>query len=232
MQYHVEYQNVTKSYQAGENKRTVIDHTTVGIEKGEYVWITGKSGSGKSSFLNMLTGIDKPDSGAVCVNGEEITSMEEKELAKWRGKNIGIVFQFFQLIPTLSAIENVLLPMDLVGKIPAKERQKRAEKLLGLVGLKNDGEKLPSQMSGGEQQRVAIARALANDADLLVADEPTGNLDSQNTDMIFSIFEELNHLGKTIIMVTHESSLRPEITRNIVVKDGKIVKDTTFTQEK
>ena len=189
MGYHVEYQNVTKSYQAGANRRTGIDHTTVGIEKGEYVWITGKSGSGKSSFLNMLTGIDKPDSGAVCVNGEEITSMEEKELAKWRGKNIGIVFQFFQLIPTLSAIENVLLPMDLVGKIPARERQERAEKLLGLVGLKNDGGKLPSQMSGGEQQRVAIARALANDADLLVADEPTGNLDSQNTDMIFSIFE-------------------------------------------
>ena len=228
MQYHVEYQKVTKSYEAGESRRTVIDNTTVGIKKGEYVWITGKSGSGKSSFLNMLTGIDKPDSGAVCVNGEEITSMEEKELARWRGKNIGIVFQFFQLIPTLSAVENVLLPMDLVGKIPAGERQKRAEKLLDLVGLKHDGEKLPSQMSGGEQQRVAIARALANDADLLVADEPTGNLDSQNTDMIFSIFEELNRLGKTIIMVTHESSLRPEITRNIVVRDGKIVEDHTF----
>ncbi len=226
----VKYENVKKAYQFGETESVVLSNLSLDIYKGEYVWITGKSGSGKSTLLNVLTGIDNLDDGKISVNHEIVSEMTEDQMSKWRGKSIGIVFQFFQLIPTLSVLENLLLVMDLVNMIPKNQRMERAKELLSIVGLENHENKLPSMMSGGEQQRVAIARALANDADIIVADEPTGNLDMQNSQIIYKFFRKLNEQGKTIIMVTHERELQEGVTRNVVIQDGKIIKDINFSE--
>lgn len=226
----VKYENVKKAYQFGETESVVLSNLSLDIYKGEYVWITGKSGSGKSTLLNVLTGIDNLDDGKISVNHEIVSEMTEDQMSKWRGKSIGIVFQFFQLIPTLSVLENLLLVMDLVNMIPKNQRMERAKELLSIVGLENHENKLPSMMSGGEQQRVAIARALANDADIIVADEPTGNLDMQNSQIIYKLFRKLNEQGKTIIMVTHERELQEGVTRNVVIQDGKIIKDINFSE--
>ena len=228
----IKFDCINKDYKYGENVKKILDNISVEINKGEYVWITGKSGSGKSTFLNMITGVDKPTAGSITVNGDVITELNEDKMAQWRGRNMGIIFQFFQLIPTLSILENITLPMDLVGKIPSNMRINRAKQLLSLVGLEGSEDKMPYLMSGGEQQRVAIARALANDVDLIVADEPTGNLDSKNSEIIFQLFEKLNKQGKTIIMVTHERQLQAGVTRNIVIKDGKILEDTLIEDSK
>jgi len=221
----IQFKNISKIYHTGGNNYPVLNNISFGVEKGEYVLITGKSGSGKSTLLNILTGVDGASSGDVIVNDTNILHFNEAQLTKWRGENIGIIFQFFQLIPTLSVLENILLPMDLMNKIPKQERMKKAKELLATVGLSNHEEKMPSALSGGEQQRVAIARALANDVDLIIADEPTGNLDSKNAEMVFDILDKLKNIGKTIVMVTHERDVMKGATRKIVIKDGVIEED-------
>jgi putative ABC transport system ATP-binding protein len=175
--------------------------------------------------VNILTGVDGVSSGDVMVNGANILRFNEAQMTKWRGENVGIVFQFFQLIPTLSVLENILLPMDLIDKIPKQNRMKKEKELLNMVGLSGHEEKMPSTLSGGEQQRVAMARSLANDVDIIIADEPTGNLDSKNAEMVFDILERLKIAEKTIIMVTHERDVMKGASRKIVIKDGAIQAD-------
>ena len=220
--------NTEKIYQTGAAEFPALKKTSVHIPKGEFLVITGRSGSGKSTLLNLITGIDRPTGGQVLVNGTDITGYSEGEMALWRGRHMGIVFQFFQLIPNLSALENLLLAMDLVGIIPAAHREAHALRLLSQVGLRDHAGKMPSQLSGGQQQRVAIARALANGADLLVADEPTGNLDSKNASAVLKLFASLSRQGKTIIMVTHERDRIVGATRQIVLEDGCIVRDDSY----
>ncbi len=197
------------------------------IEQGKHLAIVGKSGSGKSTLLNMLTGIDHPSQGTVKINSTNVHTLNESTLAEWRGKNIGIVFQFFQLIPTLTIAENILLAMDFVNVIPNRERMKRVKALLAQVGIAQHADKVPAELSGGEQQRAAIARALANDPPILVADEPTGNLDSKTTEIILSLFTELVGAGKTVIVVTHEKETNTKYDRIITLKDGAIVDDSS-----
>lgn len=221
----IQFRNVNKIYRTGANDYPVLKNVSFGIEKGEYVIITGKSGSGKSTLLNILTGVDNASSGDVMVNGTNILRLDEAQMTRWRGENVGIVFQFFQLIPTLSVLENILLPMDLMNRIPQGKRMERAKELLSMVGLSGHAGKMPSALSGGEQQRVAIARAIANNVELIVADEPTGNLDTQNAEMIFDILSELNKSGKTIVMVTHEKDTMKGASRKIIVKDGEVLED-------
>ncbi|ETT49798.1 MULTISPECIES: ABC transporter ATP-binding protein [unclassified Paenibacillus] len=223
--------NVEKNYCTEAGSYSALKNITLEIPQGEFTLIMGRSGSGKSTLLNILTGVDKPSGGEVRVNGELINPLNESEMAEWRGQNIGIVFQFFQLIPTLSVIENILLPMDLVNIIPPKLRKERALELLHKVGLANHANKRPSALSGGEQQRVAIARAIANDVKILVADEPTGNLDSRNAEIIHTLFGRLQQEGKTIIMVTHEREMIQGASRKILLKDGAIIEDKTIQLE-
>jgi len=221
----IEFKNVSKNYQRGDNDYGVLSNVSLTIKKGEYVLITGKSGSGKSTLLNILTGVDTPSTGEVVVNQKNITAFNEAQMTQWRGEEIGIVFQFFQLIPTLSVVENLLLPMDLMDKIPKKQRITRAKALLEMVDLSGHGDKMPTELSGGQQQRVAIARALANDVDLIVADEPTGNLDSANAERVLKLLEKLNKQGKTIVMVTHEREPARGASRKVLIKDGMIAED-------
>lgn len=217
---------VSKWYDSPAGRFNALNNISLGIAKGEYTVITGKSGSGKSTLLNMLTGIDHPNDGKVCINNTTVHSMNESNLASWRGENIGIVFQFFQLIPTLTILENILIAMDFVNVIPKKEREDRAKTLLDQIGIGPHMNKLPASLSGGEQQRAAIARALANDPPILVADEPTGNLDSVTSGVIQKLFADLSHAGKTVIVVTHEKFSGPEYGRVITLKDGMIINDT------
>ena len=195
------------------------------IGQGEHVATVGKSGSGKSTLLNMLTGIDHPSSGQIMVNGAEVQELKEGPLALWRGRNIGIVFQFFQLVPTLTVIENLLLPMEFVGTIPKQERRDRARALLEQMGIAIQGNKLPGALSGGEQQRAALARALANNPSLIVADEPTGNLDSRNAEKVSTLLVDLARAGKTVIVVTHERQPGADYERVLSLEDGRIVAD-------
>lgn len=221
----IELQTITKTYHGAGKGFTALNHIDLKFSTGEYVAIVGKSGSGKSTLLNMLTGIDHPSTGKVVINDTDVHTLGESELASWRGKNIGIVFQFFQLIPTLTVIENVLLAMDFVNVIPKNERRQRAEMLLKQVGIGQQGRKLPSALSGGEQQRAAIARALANDPPILVADEPTGNLDSHTSEVIQDLFRELVNAGKTVIVVTHDQSQSARFARVITLRDGMVESD-------
>lgn len=221
----IELCNVTKVYETGGRPYTALSVNTH-IEKGEFVVITGRSGSGKSTLLNLLSGIDRPTTGEVKVMGTAITDYSESQMAEWRGGTMGIVFQFFQLIPNLTVLENILLPMDLVQKKRTGNSTGEALSLLDRVGMRDHADKMPSELSGGEQQRVAIARSLANHVPILIADEPTGNLDSKNTCVILDLFRELAEDGMTIIMVTHETEHIKGSTREIVLKDGRIVKDS------
>lgn len=221
----IEMTNVSKIYQTGKIASKALDQISLTITPGEYVLLTGRSGSGKSTLLNILSGVDHLTEGSVQINQQEITSLSEEELSRWRGKELGIIFQFFQLIPTLSVMENLLLPMDLVNTIPKDRRESKALELLKLVGLSNHQDKLPSALSGGEQQRVAIARALANDASIILADEPTGNLDSVNAEIIFELLRTLHKQGRTIVMVTHEREIIAGATRKITLNDGTIIED-------
>lgn len=223
----IEMTKVSKVYQTGKVASKALKQISLTINEGEYVLLTGRSGSGKSTLLNILSGVDQLTEGKVQINQQEINTLSEEELSRWRGKELGIIFQFFQLIPTLSVLENILLPMDLVGVVPAAKREAKAIQLLELVGLEKHQDKLPSALSGGEQQRVAIARALANDASLILADEPTGNLDSANAESIFQLLRHLHHQGKTIVMVTHEREIIEGATRKITMKDGSIIEDIT-----
>ncbi len=212
------YKTAVGDYQALKSIDLEIDH-------GEFVSVIGKSGSGKSTLLNMITGIDHPSSGEVWVNGTAVHELSEGRMARWRGMNMGIVFQFFQLLPMISVIENVMLPMDFCRTFPMREREKRALHLLDLVELSDHAYKLPTALSGGQQQRVAIARALANDPPLIIADEPTGNLDSKTAESVFALFNNLVAQGKTIIIVTHDSGLAKRTQRTALIADGEIVNE-------
>lgn len=217
--------DLVKVYKTPAGEFPALKGVSLSVNRGEFVAIIGKSGSGKSTLLNTFTGIDRPTSGEVYIGGEALHRYTEQQLAIWRGRNLGIIFQFFQLLPTLSVIENILIAMDLSGAIKFNQRRKRAMYLLELVGLADKANKMPSEVSGGEQQRVAIARSLANNPPLLVADEPTGNLDSVTAESIFDLFKTLVNEGKTLIMVTHDSDLAQRINRAIVLSDGLIVDD-------
>lgn len=221
----IQLKGVSKWFESAAGRFEALKNIDLSIGRGEYVAIVGKSGSGKSTLLNMLTGIDHPSQGTVTINTSEIHTLDESRLAAWRGANIGIVFQFFQLIPTLSVLENLLLAMDFVNVIPRTERKQRAATLLAQVGISQHAAKLPAALSGGEQQRAAIARALANDAPILVADEPTGNLDSKTAESIQSLFVELVGMGKTVIVVTHEHASDTKYDQIFVLNDGQIVAD-------
>ncbi len=216
---------VTKVYQSGEDELVALDKVSLRVDPGEFVAVVGKSGSGKSTLINMITGIDHPTEGEVWVGDTPIHTLGESALARWRSHNVGIVFQFFQLLPTLTAVENVMLPMDFNGRVPRRQRFGRAMSLLTQVGLADHAHKLPSELSGGQQQRVAIARALANDPPLIVADEPTGNLDSHTAADMFALFEALVDEGKTILVVTHDPDLARRAHRVITIADGRIVDD-------
>ena len=200
---------------------------SLGIAAGEYVAVLGKSGSGKSTLLNLIAGLDRPSTGSLCVAGMDLSGASENALALWRGKNIGVVFQFFQLLPTLTIIENIILAMEFVGKVPRIERRPRALELLQMVGLTDQAHKLPSMLSGGQQQRAAIARALANDPPIILADEPTGNLDSETAADVNALIEKLVRQGKTLVVVTHDANLAQVAQRVIELKDGSVVSDRT-----
>jgi putative ABC transport system ATP-binding protein len=218
-------QGVTREYATKERSFAALRNITLSINAGEYVAITGKSGSGKSTLLNMITGIDHPTSGLITVNNTALAGLNESRLAAWRGRSIGIVFQFFQLIPTLTILENILLAMEFVGVIPEAGRRQRALQLLADVGIPAQAEKLPASLSGGEQQRAAIARALANDPAILVADEPTGNLDSHTAASINTLFRSLAAAGKTVIVVTHDADTAAACNRTCTLADGELLAD-------
>jgi ABC-type lipoprotein export system ATPase subunit len=201
----------------------------VDFHRGEFVSVVGKSGSGKSTLVNMLTGIDHPTSGRVTIEGTPIHTLNESRMSRWRGRNLGIVFQFYQLLPTLSLLENVLLPMDIADVHEPAEREARALDLLDLVGVADAAHEMPAAVSGGMQQCAAVARALANDPPIIIADEPTGNLDSRSAERIFRIFEALVEQGKTLIMVTHDPTLAERTTRTLLLSDGEVVDETIAT---
>lgn len=219
----IELRDVLKVYQSAAGNFTALDHVSLQVHAGEFVAMVGKSGSGKSTLINMITGIDRPSGGTVLVGGTAVQTLSESQMAVWRGRNVGIVFQFFQLLPALSLLENVMLPMDFAHMYPPRERHLRALALLDKVGMAAQADKLPAAVSGGQQQRVAIARALANDPPILIADEPTGNLDSQTAEQVFALFEDLVKQGKTIVMVTHDNDLARRASRSVIVADGRIV---------
>lgn len=221
----IELRQVVRIFHSAAGEYQALKGIDLEIGSGEFVGIIGRSGSGKSTLINMITGIDRPTSGEVVVSDTTIHNMNEDRMARWRGRNLGIVFQFFQLLPTLSVLDNVRLPMDLCRTIPARERRGRAIKLLELVEMSEHAHKLPSTLSGGQQQRVAIARALANDPPILIADEPTGNLDSKTAEAVFRLFEQLTAEGKTIVMVTHDSNLARRVARTILIADGEVVNE-------
>jgi ABC-type lipoprotein export system ATPase subunit len=221
----IEIRNVVKTFQSAAGAFTALKGVSFEVDRGEFVAIIGKSGSGKSTLMNMITGIDRPTEGEVLVGDTAVHTLNEGQMAVWRGKHIGIVFQFFQLLPALSLIENVMLPMDFCNMYTPKERRERALMLLEQVGMADQAHKLPSAVSGGQQQRVAIARALANDPPIVMADEPTGNLDSKTAQAVFELFGELVKQGKTIVMVTHDQDLAKRVTRAVIVADGQIVNE-------
>jgi putative ABC transport system ATP-binding protein len=216
----VHVQDVIKNFKGPAGTIQVLKKVNLTVNAGEFVGVRGPSGSGKSTLINMITGIDRPTEGGIQVAGQQIEKMSENELARFRGKNIGVIFQFFQLLPTLTVLENVILPMDFCRMWKPRERPDRAMRLLDQVSLTDQAHKLPNTLSGGQQQRAAIARALANDPPLLMADEPTGNLDSKTADMVFTLFEDLVRNGKTFIMVTHDVELARRMPRVIEVHDG------------
>jgi putative ABC transport system ATP-binding protein len=219
----IELRGVVKEYKTPAGSFPALRGIDLTIQAGEFVAVVGKSGSGKSTLLNLLAGIDRPTTGEVIVNGAPIHTFSEDQVAVWRGRNVGVVFQFFQLLPTLTIEENLLLAMDFCGAIPAGQREKRALDLLELVDVADQAGKLPSALSGGQQQRAAIARALANDPPVLVADEPTGNLDSANSDLVLDLFQQLSQSGKTVLVVTHEREISQYVTRSIRLADGQIM---------
>lgn len=221
----IDVRNVTKTFATAAGTFTALKGVSLQVSHGEYLAVIGKSGSGKSTLINMITGIDRPTSGEVYVGGAAVHTLDEGQLAVWRGRQVGVVFQFFQLLPTLSVLENVMLPMDFGGFYSPRERPERAMHLLELVGMTEAAYKLPSAISGGQQQRAAIARAMANDPPIIVGDEPTGNLDSKTAYQIFSLFERLVEHGKTIVMVTHDNDLARQVTRSVIVQDGLIVEE-------
>lgn len=221
----IDLRQVTKTYQGAAGSFMALNGVDLKIARGEFVAIVGKSGSGKTTLLNMITGIDRATSGTVTIAGTAVHELNEEKIAVWRGKTVGVVFQFFQLLPTLTVIENVMLPMDFCNTYPTRQRKTRALELLERVGVVDQANKLPVTLSGGQQQRVAIARALANDPPFIVADEPTGNLDTQTSDMVLALFTTLINEDKTVLIVTHERDISARVTRTVTLIDGRIVLD-------
>ena len=219
----IRLQQVVKTFKSAAGTFTALKGVDLQVQPGEFVSIVGKSGSGKSTLINMITGIDRPTAGEVMIGDTAVHALTEEQIAVWRGRAIGIVFQFFQLLPTLTAIENVMLPMDYGGCFSQSERPERAMRLLAQMGMADVAHKLPASLSGGQQQSIAIARALANDPPILAADEPTGNLDAKTAESVFQLLDDLAGSGKTILMVTHDGELARRTTRTVVIADGEIV---------
>jgi len=219
----IDLRNVSRTFAGPRGGFTALDRVELGLPAGEFVAVVGKSGSGKSTLINLLAGIDRPTAGEVRVGSVPVHALDESALAAWRGRNVGVVFQFFQLLPTLTILENVTLPMDFCGTRRPAEAREMALTLLENVGVADQAQKLPSALSGGEQQRAAIARALANDPALLVADEPTGNLDSQTADSVLDLLAGLTRRGKTVVMVTHERDMAGIADRIVTLADGRVV---------
>ena len=215
--------DVTKTYATAAGAFTALADITLSVARGEFVVVVGQSGSGKSTLLGLMAGIDRPTRGAVRVGDTAVHALSERAMSAWRGRAVGIVFQFFQLLPTLTSAENVMLPMDFCGTWPRRERRSRALTLLERLGVADQADKLPHTLSGGQQQRVAIARAMANAPAVLLADEPTGNLDSRTSGAILELFAELVHEGQTVVMVTHEAGAQRVASRTVTLADGRIV---------
>ncbi|MBL4658834.1 MAG: ABC transporter ATP-binding protein [Alcanivoracaceae bacterium] len=220
--------DIYKDYNSESNLFSALNNINLEIDKGDFISIVGKSGSGKSTLLNMMSAIDKPSRGQVLINDIDISQFKSDQLAAWRGHNIGLVFQFFQLIPTLTVLENIILPMDFCGVFSRKERKVRARELLDMVELSAKENKFPAILSGGERQRVAIARSLANKPPIILADEPTGNLDSVTAHNIFQLFKSLNRQGQTIVVVSHDPVCQQFSNRTINIVDGIIKTDNTL----
>ena len=218
-------ERVEKVYRTGKLEYPALRGVDLEIDAGEMVAVVGPSGSGKTTIMNMITGIDRPTAGSVRVDGQAIHALSEEQLAVWRGANVGIVFQFFQLLPTLTALENAMLPLDFARKGSKRERHEIAQRNLVLVGLAHKLEHLPAELSGGEQQRVAIARALASDPKLIIGDEPTGNLDTQTAAEMFELLHRLNDEGKTVLYVTHDLELAARAGRVVTIRDGLVVRE-------
>ena len=218
----IELVGVEKVYRSGKVEYRALRGVDLAIEDGDMVAIVGPSGSGKSTVMNMITGIDRPSAGTVTVDGHRIDEMSEEELAIWRGLRVGVIFQFFQLLPTLTALENAMLPLDFSRRVPKRERAPLALHNLELVGLADKADNLPSELSGGQQQRVAIARALAADPPLLIGDEPTGNLDTHTAAEMFELLQRLNAEGSTILYVTHDRDLAAQAHRVVTIRDGVV----------
>jgi ABC-type lipoprotein export system ATPase subunit len=221
----IELRNIVKTFRSAAGTYTALKGVDLQIPRGEFMAIIGKSGSGKSTLMNMITGIDRPTSGDVLVGDVAVHKLDESRMAIWRGRTIGVVFQFFQLLPALSLVENVMLPMELCGMYAPRQRRARAMELLEQMGMADHVHKRPTAISGGQQQRVAIARALANDPPIIMADEPTGNLDSKTAAAIFELFARLANQGKTIVMVTHDSDFARVVDRSVIVADGQIINE-------
>lgn len=229
----VEAQGLTRTYTTGLGSDFhALRDVALSVPKGASVALVGSSGSGKSTLLNLIAGLDRPSSGELSVAGVDLVGRSEDELSRHRGRSVGVVFQFFQLLPTLTALENVLLPMELVGLVPPRERRERGLALLERFEIVDQADKLPTTLSGGQQQRVAIARALANDPPLLVADEPTGNLDSRTAGQVLELLGELPNQGKTVIMATHETSYLKRFDFVVVLRDGRIVEPSDSQDSK
>jgi putative ABC transport system ATP-binding protein len=222
----IDLHQVVKTYESPSQSFTALRDVSLQIQPGEFVAVVGKSGSGKTTLLNLLAGIDRPTSGVVSIAGTDLHALSESQLAEWRGRTIGLVFQFFQLLPTLTVVENVMLPMDFVEIVPSAKRRAKAMELLKRVGIRDQADKLPAALSGGQQQRAAIARALANDPPILMADEPTGNLDEATRTSVLKLFAKLNAEGRTVIVVTHERDISSYTDRQVTLVDGRVANET------
>jgi len=222
----IELRAVNKTYPGAGGGFTALDDVNLELSRGQLTAVVGKSGSGKSTLVNLIAGLDRPTRGTVLVGGMPVHSLDESRLAAWRGRNVGVVFQFFQLLPALTVLENVMLPMDFCATYPAAQARTRAHELLERVGIADQAHKLPSTLSGGQQQRAAIARALANDPSLVVADEPTGNLDSRTADAVLELLADLARAGKTVVVVTHERDVARRFDCVITLADGHVVEQT------
>jgi len=218
----ISLQNISKTFQTPAGSFAALKNINLQIKQGEFVGVIGKSGSGKSTLLNMIGGIDRPSSGEIKVGATAVQTLKENQLALWRGRTVGFVFQFFQLLPTLTAAENVMLPMDFCKTFPVPERRQRSLRLLDRFGVAHQADKLPATLSGGEQQRVAIARALANEPAVVLADEPTGNLDSVTANSVFDLFREMATAGTTVVIATHEVDIARVIDRAVEIVDGSL----------
>ena len=225
----ISLQNLSKNFDTPAGTFTALKNINLEVNSGEFVGLVGKSGSGKSTLLNMIGGIDRPSAGIVSVGNTSIQDLKENQLALWRGRTVGFVFQFFQLLPTLTAVENVMMPMDFSKTFPPRDRHQRALSLLQRVGVSQQADKLPATLSGGEQQRVAIARALANEPSVVLADEPTGNLDSKTAQSVLDLFREMATSGTTVVIATHEAQIARVIDRRVEISDGAVISESQVT---